>query len=180
MPLREALRAAYDRDAPRYEERFAALQAVKIEAALAQAPPQAGETVLDLGCGTGLLLRALRRREPSLRLLGLDLSRGMLRAGDLTGAAALQGDLCALPLRAATLDRVYALTSFLVPRPEAARGFLEVARALRPGGVFVLTLLEADAWPGLAADLAAAGLAPEAEFSAGQDLGWVCQATGGA
>jgi len=136
--------------------------------------------VLDLGCGTGLLLRALRSREPSLRLLALDLSRGMLEAGDLAGALALQGDLRSLPLRQSILDRVYALTSFLVTPQEASAGFLEVARTLRPGGVFVLTLLESSSWPGLSADLAASGLAPQAEFSAGQDQGWVCRATGGA
>ena len=104
----------------------------------------------------------------------------MLRAGDLARATGLQGDLRALPLRSQTLDRVYALTSFLVTPREASLGFLEVARTLRPGGVFVLTLLEADSWPRLTSDLAAAGLAPQAEFSAGQDLGWVCRATGGA
>ena len=126
------------------------------------------------------MLRALRRWEPSLRLLGLDLSSGMLRSGDLAGATGLQGDLRALPLREQTLDAVYALTSFLVTPREASLGFLEVARTLRPGGLFVLTQLEADSWPGLRGDLAAAGLAPQAEFSAGQDRGWVCRATGGA
>jgi SAM-dependent methyltransferase len=112
--------------------------------------------------------------------LGLDLSLGMLRAGDLAGAQAAQADLQALPLRASTLDRVYALTSFLVTPREGLGGFLEVARTLRPRGTFVLTLLESDCWAGLAGDLAASGLSPEREFFAGQDRGWVCRATGGA
>lgn len=104
----------------------------------------------------------------------------MLRAGDLGGAQALQADLRLLPLRPAAVDRVYALTSFLVTPREAQEGFLEVARILRPGGVFALTLLASECWEGLPQDLAACGLAAEGEFSAGQDRGWVCRATGGA
>lgn len=112
--------------------------------------------------------------------MGLDLSAGMLQAGDLADALAAQADLGALPLRDASLDRVYALTSFLGGPRERLAGFLEVARALRPGGLFVLTLLAAEDWTGLPLDLAAAGLAVCEEFSAGQDQGWVCRATRGA
>lgn len=104
----------------------------------------------------------------------------MLRAGDLSGALGIQADLSQLPLQDKTCDLVYALTSFLVPPSEALAAFLEVARVLRPGGRFVLTLLERDCWPGLKDDLRASGLDPREEFAAGQDRGWVCWGTGGA
>lgn len=49
-------------------------------AAHALAP--AGGTVVDLGCGSGQCLRYLARRRPDLRLLGIDLSKEMVAAGD--------------------------------------------------------------------------------------------------
>lgn len=183
---RRALQAAYDRDAPRYEERFAQLQAPKVSALLKHCPPATGERVLDLGCGTGLVLRALQEREGRAQAtggptaLGLDLSAGMLRAGGAYAALRVQGDLARLPLRAASFDLVYSATALLQGPREAADAFLEVARVLRPGGRYAFTLLARDAWEGLPLDLRAAGLEPRQEFSAGQDRGWVCWASGGA
>jgi cyclopropane fatty-acyl-phospholipid synthase-like methyltransferase len=47
--------------------------------ALALTPIGEGATVLDVGCGNGVYLRRLAARPaPPARLLGLDLSRGML------------------------------------------------------------------------------------------------------
>lgn len=185
---RRALRAAYDRDAPTYEDRFAALQAPKLAALWERCPPGAQERVLDLGCGTGLLLRALPQGSaPSPLPWGLDLSAGMLRQFERAGegvegirARRVQGDLTRLPFRAASFDLVYSLTALLVTPREAAGAFLEVARVLRPGGRYAFTLLARDCWEGLPQDLRAAGLEPRIEFSAGQDRGWVCWASGGA
>ncbi len=164
------LRAAYDLSASRYDARFAAVQAPKHEAALARARPGTGARVLDLGGGTGALLARLGPHDPPPVLL--DLSLGMLRHA--RGAPhRVQGDWLRLPLRAGAFDLVYALTALLLPRDLRPRAFAELARVLAPGGRAVVTVLRADADPGLEPDLAGAGLTVTDRFACGQDTGWV-------
>lgn len=45
-----------------------------------QLPTEEGCTLLDLGCGTGLELEEYFARDPSAKVTGIDLSRGMLSA----------------------------------------------------------------------------------------------------
>jgi SAM-dependent methyltransferase len=68
-----------------------------------------GGLVADIGCGPGRDTQALRSR--GLRVVGLDLSDAMLRAGGLTGAA--QADMRALPLRTESLDAIWCMAAFL-------------------------------------------------------------------
>lgn len=57
---------------------------------LARVPLEDARSVVDLGCGSGALLPALRARFPSARLIGVDLSRPMLdRARTVDDAAEL-------------------------------------------------------------------------------------------
>ena len=46
----------------------------------AQLPMDAGCTVLDLGCGTGLELSEYFKLNPDAKIIGIDLSAGMLSA----------------------------------------------------------------------------------------------------
>ena len=39
---------------------------------LDQAPPRAGQAVLDLGCGTGTLVALIKRRHPDVEVVGVD------------------------------------------------------------------------------------------------------------
>jgi ubiquinone/menaquinone biosynthesis C-methylase UbiE len=108
---------------------------------------QAGDRVLDLGCGTGELARTLAAI--GLRVAGCDISRQMLvravRAGD-----AGHGDGCAgwvrlapgwqnLPFESAVFDVVVA-ASVLEYVAEPAAVLFECARVLRPGGVVLYTV----------------------------------------
>jgi ubiquinone/menaquinone biosynthesis C-methylase UbiE len=165
-----AIRRAYDVSAADYDRRFLALQAPKYAAVLARLDVPPAARVADLGGGTGLLLAHLPplARPPLL----LDFSLPMLARAP-AAALRVRGDLRRLPLRSASLDRVFAITSLLLPPRLRSVALLELARVLAPDGRLALTVL-ADEAAGLEDDLRAAGLRPGPAFRCGQDLGWVC------
>lgn len=91
-------------------------------------PP--GTTVLDLACGTGDLSVLLAAR--GHRVLGVDLSMGMLRA-NRADAPIVQADSLALPLGDGAVAGAtcgYALRNFT----DLEGTFAELARVVRPGG----------------------------------------------
>jgi SAM-dependent methyltransferase len=98
-------------------------------------PPAA---VFEPFCGTGRLLRTM----PGVAV-GLDLNPAMVRYARRTCPRVVVADAARLPLAAEAFDLGYALIDSFrhLPTEEAARSALEgAARALRPGGVFVLGL----------------------------------------
>ncbi len=99
----------------------------------------APSTLLDIGCGTGRLLRDVHARWPQARLLGVDPAEGMIVvARKLTPEATLlMGSAEALPLGGASVDVALSTLSFHHWRDQAA-GLREIARVLRPGGRFIL------------------------------------------
>lgn len=109
------LRRRFDRAASGYEA-LAQLQQQSAErladAVLQQAiSPQAAarpERILDLGCGTGWLLRHLHQQWPAEQvptLLALDLSEGMLQAaGTESGPLRICADASSLPFANASID----------------------------------------------------------------------------
>ena len=92
---------------------------------------------LDLGCGTGLTIPALR--EAGWSVVGVDVSADQLRAArERVGesAALVQADAHELPFEAGEFDAVVSIlthTDFDDPR----RVFAEARRVLHPGGTFV-------------------------------------------
>jgi SAM-dependent methyltransferase len=89
--------------------------------------------VLDVGCGNGAYLRAMRDRP--VRVVGCDLSLGMLQS--VSHPALLNADVVALPVRDGAFDVVLAphMLYHVPDRESAAR---ELRRALVPGGVCVV------------------------------------------
>ncbi|MFC4060868.1 class I SAM-dependent methyltransferase [Planomonospora corallina] len=129
----------YDAEAARYDATRGGVPRAEAaaRAVLELLPPEA-ETLLDLGCGTGLVTSHITR--PGLRVLGLDASPGMARlARDRLEHRVLLGDGRALPFADASLDAVCSVWLFhLIPGvPEA---IAECARVLRPGGVLITTV----------------------------------------
>ncbi|MEE8627916.1 MULTISPECIES: class I SAM-dependent DNA methyltransferase [Methylobacterium] len=98
-------------------------------------------TVLDLGCGTGLMAAALDGLAGTL--VGVDLSPGMLAEARRTGRYArlhegdLRGFLAAEP--AASADLLVAADVFIYLR-EIGPVLREAARVLAPGGLFAFTV----------------------------------------
>jgi len=100
------------------------------------------QDVLDVGCGTGRLLESAARRWAQARLTGIDVSEAMVAEAQRKHPADArftfkQGDASALPLEAASFDAAFSTMSFH-HWDDQALGIREIARVLRPGGLFVL------------------------------------------
>ena len=116
------------------------------ERIVATAAPEAGERVLDVGCGTGALARAVAPLvEPGGSVLGLDISGVMLdearrRAGDagISNAAFEKGDAQVHPLPVAAFDLVVSRFGVMFFDDKSA-AFTNLAVATRPGGRIVFT-----------------------------------------
>lgn len=109
-------------------------------AALGMLPAEfAPQVILDIGCGTGRLLRKLARRWPDASLIGVDPAEGMIAEARryTPGATFYVGQAEDLPLPEASVDLVMSTTSFHHWRDQAL-GVRQVGCALRPGGIFVL------------------------------------------
>jgi SAM-dependent methyltransferase len=113
-----------------------------------------GPTVLEVGPGPGHLAVELARRHAGLRLTGLDLDPAMAERAALRArrdglddrVAFVVGDVAALPFPDASFDLV--TSSFSVHHwPDAAAGFAEIRRVLRPGGRAIVYDLP-DRWGG--------------------------------
>lgn len=103
------------------------------------APLPTPACVLDVGCGTGRLLRAAVARWPDAQLVGVDPAQGMVdRARQLTPGATIQRGLAeSLPLPDGSVDLVFSTISFHHWHDKAA-GVREIARVLRSSGHFIL------------------------------------------
>ena len=96
--------------------------------------------ILDLGCGTGIILKEISSKNSSVELFGLDLSENMIaqatrRLG--TAAKLTVGDAENLPYLDNTFDLVCCVESFHhYPNPKKALS--EINRVLKKGGLFLL------------------------------------------
>jgi SAM-dependent methyltransferase len=102
--------------------------------------PLEGALVLDMACGAGRYIEALRRARA--RTVGLDLSAALLaRAAEMGVKPLVRGDMRSLPFGARVFDGVISMfTSFgYFPEMSDEMAVLrEVARCLRPAGWFVI------------------------------------------
>lgn len=153
----------YDAYAPFYDGsgqiRFAVLMAQYVAEVL-ERHPTPGKRALDLACGTGTL--ALLLADRGWHVVGLDSSEPMLALARAKSAALdtsgsvrfVQGDMRRIPFQdgpgsaadsvdAAGFDLVtctYDSVNYLLSEEDLARCFAGAARALCPGGVFIVDM----------------------------------------
>jgi len=136
--------ARFDRWAATYEQSF--LQRwffdrvhAKMLDLLVRAVPEPPKRVLDVGCGTGRLLRAASARWPAAQLLGVDPASQMIaEARRLAPHAVFEiASAEGLPFPDETADLVISSLSFH-HWVDQHRGLQEIARVLRPGAWFCL------------------------------------------
>lgn len=103
--------------------------------------------IIDIGCGTGVVSLALARRATNARIVGIDLSDGMLafarakaeRLGLADRLTFRKDDAEALSLDDASVDSAVSLYAWR-HLPDPGQAAAEVFRVLRPGGRFALAV----------------------------------------
>ena len=117
---------------PEYEEQIIPLVCRELEAATA---------LLDVGCGEGQLARAVKGRNPSMRVVGVDPTPRQIEVAEERGGGVEYrvASADALPFETASFDAVLACLVFEhIDNLEGA--VAEVTRVLKPGGIFLFLL----------------------------------------
>jgi ubiquinone/menaquinone biosynthesis C-methylase UbiE len=112
--------------------------AVELAAVDEVLPAQSGQTVVEVGCGTGRLVEFLAGR--GAQVLGVDLSAGMLAVAYTRAPGRLvRADARRLPLPDAVADATVTIAT--LEFTDAAAVLAELARVTRPGGRIVALAL---------------------------------------
>jgi ubiquinone/menaquinone biosynthesis C-methylase UbiE len=116
-------------------------------------------TLIDVACGTGRFLRQVRLAYPAMTLKGVDLSRAYLgeaarQLDGLRGAELIEAPAERMPLEDASADIATSIFLYHELPPDVRRQVTaEVARVLKPGGLFVfidsLQMGDKPGWDGL-------------------------------
>jgi malonyl-CoA O-methyltransferase len=143
---RRALLRSFSRAAPHYDAAAQLQQRVRAELLdRLQYFTLAPRRILDLGAGTCQGARQLQRRFRGAQVLAIDFAEGMLQRMPharwpwrAAAIARICGDAYALPLAEHSVELVFCnLMLQWCDRPE--RVFQQIARVLRPGGLFLFS-----------------------------------------
>ncbi|MCD9586563.1 methyltransferase domain-containing protein [Streptomyces sp. 8ZJF_21] len=139
---RSATRTFFTPMAATWEERFAA-DTPRYAAAVARMGLRSGRRALDVGCGSGRALPALRAEVGDEgAVVGVELTPAMLTAtaaveGRAGLARLLMADACRLPFAAGAMDGIFS-AGLINHVPDPAAALCEWARVTAPGGVLLL------------------------------------------
>jgi ubiquinone/menaquinone biosynthesis C-methylase UbiE len=103
--------------------------------------------LLEIGFGGGAALALVSKRLVTGVVTGVDFSPEMVREAErrfrheiANGRLRVQlADIAALPFASATFDRVFTINTIYF-WPDTVRGFAEIRRVLKPGGLAVIAL----------------------------------------
>ena len=144
MAKREQLsREHFDKKASTYDSGFEGRMAALLHESVLQNLKNSGCcSVLDVGCGTGMVLARIAAMNKGIALSGVDLSPEMVRIASerLGGKAVIRlCNICSEPLPhdEDSFDRVVCMSTFHhFPNPEKA--LTEMNRVVKPGGKLIL------------------------------------------
>lgn len=105
-----------------------------------------GGDVLEVGCGTGLVLSRIARFAKTAK--GVDLSPGMLEKARARGLDVVEGSATALPFPEGSFD-VTCSFKVLAHIPEIEVALAEMLRVTRPGGMVLAEFYNPLSWRGL-------------------------------
>jgi ubiquinone/menaquinone biosynthesis C-methylase UbiE len=133
----------YDTTASIYDRRYRSIQYRKYEYVIGSL--SRGDSVLDVGCGIGLLFRRIGYNVASL--VGVDMSVKMLKMASMNSTrriprvSLVRADADSLPFRDNTFTRVASVT-VLQNMPDPSATVKEIARVTSIGGQVALTSLK--------------------------------------
>jgi SAM-dependent methyltransferase len=144
--------------------------------------PQPADRILEVGFGPGIAIEALACIVTQGRIAGVDYSRAMIAAASRRNRRAIHegrvelryGEASHLPFADGTFDKAYGIHTIYF-WPEPATGLKELWRALRPGGLMVMTILPKERW--LAAADGSLGT-PDCMPYSGAEIAQMMQAAG--
>lgn len=137
----QPLQREYAANAGDYDRRWKRYVRASVNKTLEEVQLEPGSRLLDIGCGTGVLLEQLVLQQPKAQLYGGDLSNAMLsvareRLGPSAGLVQTAGE--SLPVAEASIDVLVSSSAFHFVR-DPGKALNEMRRVLRPGGRLVLT-----------------------------------------
>jgi SAM-dependent methyltransferase len=103
------------------------------------APPRPWRRILEVGCGTGGTMRALRVRFPDAAVKGVEPADSAARLAAAKGGDVESGTFENLPAEPSSFDLVLAL-DVLEHLADDGLGLAEAFRVLRPGGRLIVTV----------------------------------------
>lgn len=103
------------------------------------------DTILDAGCGTGLLMQDLKKRFPKSLLIGIDIAQDMLKQAKKKKASFLQkkshllhADIEKLPFKENQFDLVF--SNLVLHWGDFNQCLSRLEHVLKPGGMILFTL----------------------------------------
>lgn len=127
----------FDTIAAEWDNQLEEENLIRLQRIIAELNIKPGAKVLDVGCGTGVLLPFLLKRRS--QVVALDFSWEMLKRAKIKGysAAYVQGDAHHLPLRDEIFDWV--ICNGVFPHfIDKSRALAEIRRVLRKGGQLII------------------------------------------
>ena len=120
---------------------------------------QQGESVLELGCGSGYAMKLILEADNAEKVVGLDLSPAVIRSAAIRNKKALQdekaklvqGNVKSLPFEDNQFEKVFSIHT-LYFWDELSDTVSEIYRVLKPGGDCIITLCNGkneEKWEGI-------------------------------
>lgn len=132
----------FDKLAAGWDLQFTAEDLERLSHLVEKLPINPGMSILDLGCGTGILFDFLRRRVgPAGLVTGVDFSLGMVRQArrnsPFSNLTIVQADACHLPFKDSSYDLAISFAAFPHFEDKAA-AIREAGRVLKKGASFFI------------------------------------------
>lgn len=138
---KRSVMSRYNLTANMYDMRYAEEQTAKIKAALETIVLEKGSTVLDVGCGTGILFNHVADKAETV--VGIDFSKQNLlqakkHAESYQNVNLILADADSMPLKEKTFTHIFGMT-LIQNMPNPAKTLSEIKRVANKDGTIIVT-----------------------------------------